>query len=168
MHIRFFPTCWWNVAGCWLESNATTMRWRTALEPWNWRRTTRAMRSGWNCAWVLVCAADHRQAVSEARDALQQLIERCNPKFLRDSFLLAARVCGQAAANVHGDPSLSANEREKLFERYAADAVAVLREGHEADFNFTAELQEMPEFAALRAEPDFVQLLDRESGGEGI
>ena len=114
-------------------------------------------------AWVLVCAADHRQAVSEARDALQELIERCNPKFLRDSFLLAARVCGQAAANVHGDPALPENEREKLFQRYASDLLAVLRESIEADFDFSAEVREMPEFAALRAEPEFVRLLDHET-----
>jgi tetratricopeptide (TPR) repeat protein len=108
-------------------------------------------------ARVLTRAGDHARAVAEA-DALAALPENTD-----NSFYFLARIYTLAMWPACGDTRLSLSERERLAERYATQAVALLRKlqdkGYFQDANHAKALRTEGDFQPLRAREDFRRLL---------
>lgn len=116
-------------------------------------------RSHWRQgrARVLNKAGDHVRAVAEAGE-LAAL-----PETTDDGLYSLARVYTLAMVPAHDDKRLSATERERLAERYAIQAVALLRKlqgkGYFKDAGHAKALRTDEDLQPLRAREDFRRLL---------
>jgi tetratricopeptide (TPR) repeat protein len=108
-------------------------------------------------ARVLTRAGDHALAVAEAGD-LAAL-----PETSDDSVYFFARVHALAIPPALSDMRLSTTEREHIVERYAAQAIALLRKlqnkGYFQDASHAKALRTDAELQPLRARPEFKALL---------
>jgi eukaryotic-like serine/threonine-protein kinase len=113
-----------------------------------WRRTR---------ARVLTRAGDHARAVAEA-DELAAL-----PDATEKSYYFLAGVYSQAIAPALSDKWLSATRQKRLAERYAAQAIALLRklqnQGYFQDAGHAKALRTDEALQPLRAREDFRRLL---------
>jgi hypothetical protein len=111
-------------------------------------------------ATTLVRAGDHAAATAAAR----RLVDREGvPGTL---VYAAAAVHAVASVEVGKDKALAQAERERLAERYAVAAVALLRGLVQAGFRDAEHLRRNPDLEPLRGRKDFQKLL-RELGKRG-
>jgi len=108
-------------------------------------------------AWCLVRAGDHARAVAEAGEWAAL------PDATDETFYSVARIYSRAIEPALGDKKLSATEREQLAERYAAQAMALLRKlqnkGYFQDAGHAKALGTDENLQPLRAREDFRRLI---------
>jgi hypothetical protein len=113
-------------------------------------------------ALALARSGDHAQAAAQARAAIAEA--RSDGQALYN----AACVCAQAAAAASRDESLAKDERTRLAEQYAAQAVAYLLKARAAGWYRGAAVEHMqkdPDLAPLRDRDDYKELLRSVSSG---
>src|SRR5262249_7291482 len=103
---------------------------------------------------VELLLGNHRGAAKTARE-----LPKVTPDGASD-YVLAAECVARCIPLVKADTGLSMDDREKLGETYALEAVKLLREAVTRGFRGVQELRTVPAYEPLRGRADFRNLLD--------